>query len=34
MVEDLASVDLDLAALAHGYARPNGAGYHSQALHS
>ena len=34
MVEDLASVDLDLAALAHGYARPNGAGYGSQALHS
>jgi FdhE protein len=34
MVEDLASVDLDLAALAHGYARPNGAGYHSQALYS
>jgi FdhE protein len=34
MVEDLASVDLDLAALAHGYARPNGAGFDPQAPHS
>jgi FdhE protein len=34
MVEDLASVDLDLAALAHGYARPNGAGYDPLALHT
>lgn len=27
MVEDLASVDLDVAALEHGYTRPSGAGY-------
>jgi FdhE protein len=27
MLEDLASVDLDVAALAHGYRRPAGAGY-------
>jgi FdhE protein len=27
MIEDLASVDLDMAALEHGYARPNGTGH-------
>jgi hypothetical protein len=26
MIEDLASVDLDVAALEHGYARPAGVG--------
>ena len=27
MVDDLASVDLDIAALEHGYKRPQGPGY-------
>jgi FdhE protein len=27
MIRDLASVDLDLVALEHGYKRPAGAGY-------
>ena len=27
MLDDLASVDLDVAALAEGYKRPEGAGY-------
>jgi hypothetical protein len=31
MLEDLATVDLDIAALDQGYARPSGAGYALQA---